>query len=78
MPSDTQTTAFFIHHDSTGRTCAIWNVHSHTLGQWFSTQKVGDGQGVMGIDLNTINTQQLFSAKNVTQASSAIMRWRLA
>jgi hypothetical protein len=68
MPSDTTTTAFFINHDSTGHTCAIWNVQSHTLGQWFSAKKVGDGQGVMGIDLNTMNTQQVFSAKNVTQA----------
>jgi hypothetical protein len=68
MPSDTTTTTFFIHHDSTGHTCAIWNVQSHTLGQWFSAKKVGDPQGVMGIDLNTINTQQVFSAKNVTQA----------
>ena len=67
-PSDTTTTAFFIHHDSTGHACAIWNVQSHTLGQWFSAKKVGDPQGVMGIDLNTMNTQQVFSAKNVTQA----------
>jgi hypothetical protein len=68
MPSDTTTTAFFIHHDSTGHTCAIWNVQSHTLGQWLSATKVEDGQGMMGIDLNTTNTQQVFSAKNVTQA----------
>jgi hypothetical protein len=68
MPSDTTTTAFFIHHDSTGHTCAIWNVQSHTLGQWFSGNKAGDAHGVMGIDLNTMNTQRAFSAKNVTQA----------
>jgi hypothetical protein len=68
MPSDTTTTAFFIHHDSTGHTCAIWNVQSHTLGEWFSAKQVGDGRGVMSIDLNTTNTQQVFSAKNVTQA----------
>jgi hypothetical protein len=68
MPSDTKTTAFFIHHDSSGHTCELWNVQSPTLGKWFSTKKVGDPQGVMGIDLSTINTQQAFSAKNVTQA----------
>jgi hypothetical protein len=68
MPSDTTTTAFVNHHDSTGHTCAIWNVQSHTLGQWFSTKNVGDPQGGMVIDLNTINTQQVFSAQNVTQA----------
>jgi hypothetical protein len=68
MPSDTTTTAFFIHHDSTGHTCGLWNVQSPTLGKWFSTKKAGDPQGVLGIDLNTINTQRVFSAKNVTQA----------
>jgi hypothetical protein len=68
MPSDTTTPAFFIHHDSSGHTCELWNVQSPTLGQWFSAKKVGDPQGVLGIDLNTINTQQVFSAKNVTQA----------
>jgi hypothetical protein len=39
----------------------LWN------GKWFS-KKAGDPQGVLGIDLNTINTQRVFSAKNVTQA----------
>jgi hypothetical protein len=68
MPSDTTTTAFFIHHDSSGHTCELWNVQSPTLGKWFSTKKVRGPQGVMGIDLSTINTQQVFSAKNVTQA----------
>ena len=68
MPSDTTTTAFFIRHDSSGHTCGLWNVQSPTLGKWFSTKRVGDPQGVMGIDLNTINTQRVFSAKNVTQA----------
>jgi hypothetical protein len=68
MPSDTTTTASFIHHDSSGHTCELWNIQSPTLGKWFSTKKVGDPQGVMGIDLNTINTQQVFSARNVTQA----------
>jgi hypothetical protein len=69
MPSDTKTTAFFIHHDSSGHTCELWNVQSPTLGKWFSTKKVGDPQGVLGIDLSTMNTQQVFSAKNVTQAA---------
>jgi hypothetical protein len=68
MPSDTRTTAFFIRHDSSGHTCGLWNVQTPTLGKWFSTKKVGDPQGVMGIDLNTMNTQQVFSAQNVTQA----------
>jgi hypothetical protein len=68
MPSDTITTAFSIQHDANGHTCAISNVRSHTLGKWFSSTKVRDPQGVMGIDLNTLNTQQVFSAKNVTQA----------
>ena len=68
MPRDTTTTGFFIHHDATGHTCAIWNVRSPTLGRWFSAAKVGDAPGVLGIDLNTINTQKAFSARNVTQA----------
>jgi hypothetical protein len=68
MPRDTKTTAFSIHHDSSGTACAFWNVQSPTLGKWFSTKKVGDPQGVMGIDLNTVNTQKVFSSKNVTQA----------
>jgi hypothetical protein len=68
MPSDTKTTASFIHHDSSGHTCELWNVQSPTFAKWFSTKKVGDPQGVMGIDLSTINTQEAFSAKNVTQA----------
>jgi hypothetical protein len=68
MPSDTTTTAFSIQHDANGHTCAIWNVQSHTLGKWFSSTKVRDPQGVMGIDLNTLNTKEVFSAKNVTQA----------
>lgn len=68
MPSDTTTTAFSVRHDSNGHTCGLWNVQSPTLGRWFSTKKIEDPQGVMGIDLSTLNTQQLFTAKNVTQA----------
>jgi hypothetical protein len=82
MPSDTTTTAFFIRRDSFGHTCAMWNVQSPTLGKWFSASKtaalagvpagtaqaIGDPHGVMGIDLNTMNTQKVFSANNVTQA----------
>jgi hypothetical protein len=73
MPHDAVTTAFFIEHDSTGQTCAMWNVASRTLGRWFSSARAHDPNGVLGIDLNTINTQQTptqhtFSAHNVTQA----------
>ena len=73
MPPDTVTTEFFIGHDSTGQTCAMWNVASRTLGRWFSSTRAHDPNGVLGIDLNTINTQQTptqqtFSAHNVTQA----------
>jgi hypothetical protein len=68
MPIDTTTTAFSFHHDSNGHTCGLWNVQSPTLGRWFSTEKIEDPQGVIGIDLSTLNTQQPFSAKNVTQA----------
>jgi hypothetical protein len=71
MPSDTTTTAFFIQHDPAGHTCALWNVRSLTLGKWFSSKKVRDPQGVMGIDLNTLNTQKVFSAHNVTQAATS-------
>ena len=31
MPSDTTTTAFFIHRDSSGHTCELWNVQGPTL-----------------------------------------------
>jgi hypothetical protein len=68
MPSDTTTTAFSFHHDSRGHSCGLWTVQSRTLGKWFSAKKVGDPQGVMGIDLSTLNTQQVFRAHNVTQA----------
>ena len=68
MPSDTITTALFTRHDSSGHTCELWNVRSPALGKWFSTTKVRDPHGVMDIDLNTLNTQKVFSAKNVTQA----------
>jgi hypothetical protein len=82
MPSDTTTTTFFIHHDSFGHTCGLWNVQSPTLGKWFSSRTtaalagapagtaraIEDPHGVMGIDLNTMNTQKVFSANNVTQA----------
>lgn len=82
MPSDTTTTAFFIRHDAFGHTCAMWNIQSPTLGKWFSANKaealagapaptarpVGDPHGVMGIDLNAMNTDGVFSLNNVTQA----------
>jgi hypothetical protein len=68
MPSDTTTTAFFFRHDSSGHTCGVWNVQSPILGKWFSTKQVEDPQGVIRIELSTLNTQQVFSASNVTQA----------
>ena len=68
LPRDTTTTAFSFHHDANGHSCGLWNIQSPTLGSWFSTKKIDHPQGVMGIDLSTLNTQQLFSAKNVTQA----------
>ena len=68
MPPDTVTTEFFIRHDSTGHTCAMWNVASRTLGTLFSSTRAHDPNGVLGIDLNTINTQLAFSTQNVTQA----------
>lgn len=68
MPNDTTTTGFVIRRDPSGHTCAIWNVRSPTLGKWFSSKTIGDPQGVMRIDLNTLNTQKVFSTNNVTQA----------
>jgi len=66
MPRDTVTTAFFI-QDYAGTTCALWNVRSSTLGRWFA--RVGDAEGVMSIDLNTLNTQTAFSPNDVTEAA---------
>jgi hypothetical protein len=68
MPPDTVTTGFFIQHDSTGQRCAMWNVASRTLGRWFSSTRAHDHNGVLGIDLNTTNTQLAFTTQNVTQA----------
>jgi hypothetical protein len=70
MPPDTVTTEFFIQHDSTGQTCALWNVASRTLRSWFSSTGAHDPNGVLGIDLNTINTQQAPSTHNAQQAFS--------
>jgi hypothetical protein len=70
MPRATKTTAYFIQHDGNGATCAFWNVQSATLGKWFSTPKVGDSRGVMGIELSTVdaNGNAIFKAGDVTEA----------
>ena len=70
MPRDTRTTAYFIQHDANGATCAFWNIQSATLGKWFSTPKVGDPKGVMGIELSTVdsNGNAIFKAGDVTGA----------
>jgi hypothetical protein len=70
MPRDTKTTAYFIQRDGNGATCAFWNIQSATLGKWFSTPKVGDPKGVMGIELSTVdaNGNAIFKAGDVTAA----------
>jgi hypothetical protein len=69
LPSDTRTTSFTVPHTSTG-SCGLWNVQSATLGRWFANPKVGDGRGVMGIDLFSegTNGESAYSASNVTTA----------
>ena len=74
MPKDTKTTAFFIQHDSLGATCAFWNVQSDTLGKWFSSRKVGDAGGVMGIELSTLDASGnvTYEAGHVTTADVSL------
>jgi hypothetical protein len=57
MPSDTKTTAFWIvHNDASGNSCAFWNLKSKTLGGWLGGKKVGDGAGIVGVELNTLTS----------------------
>jgi hypothetical protein len=69
LPSDTRTISFTVAHTSTG-SCGLWNVQSATLGRWFADPKVGDGRGVMGIDLFSegASGESAYSASNVTTA----------
>ena len=71
MPKDTKTAAFFVQHDSSGATCAFWNIESATLGKWFSGPKIGDPKGVMGIELSTLdsNGNTVYESSHVTTAN---------
>jgi hypothetical protein len=70
LPKDTRTTAFWIAHTETG-SCALWNLQSKTLGQWFGGKKVGDPQGHLGIVLASATTEgtSAFAPNNVPHAS---------
>jgi hypothetical protein len=68
LPSDTKTTSFRI-AQSTGNSCALWNVESKTLAGWFGGKKVGDSTGVLGIDLNTLTSRgHVYRATDVSEA----------
>lgn len=74
MPRDTQTTAFFVQHDSAGATCAFWDIESATLGKWFSGPKVGYSKGVMGIELSTVDSSgnTIYEPSHATTANVAL------
>jgi hypothetical protein len=73
LPRDTRTTAFWVAHGE--GSCALWNVHSRTLGHWFATKHVGDAKGDLGIRLDTVNTssESAFEPSNVSHASVSIL-----
>ena len=68
MPSDTRVTAFWITHEN--GSCVSWNLKSATLGRWFSGKKVGDPQGAIGVDLNSLNSndESVFDPNDVSRA----------
>ena len=70
MPRDTRSTGYFIQHDSTGASCAFWNIQSGALGKWFSGRTVGDTKGVLSIELSTLDASgnPVYHASNVTSA----------
>jgi hypothetical protein len=71
LPPDTKTTSYFIQHDSAGSTCIFMDIQSAMLGQWFSGKKIGDLQGVMGIELSTQNPSSgtiYYDSRNVESA----------
>jgi hypothetical protein len=50
LPRDTRVLETFVGHE--GGSCEIINVRSKTLGHWFANPKVGDGSGVVSIDIH--------------------------
>lgn len=50
LPRDTHTLDFWVEHGTNG-SCGLWNVQSATLAHWLADPKIGDPQGVLGIDL---------------------------
>jgi ABC-type Fe3+-hydroxamate transport system substrate-binding protein len=73
LPSDTRTLAFWVEHQN--GSCASWNVRSATLGRWFAANpKVGDPQGIIGINLYTPNSngESEYSPNKVSLANVGV------
>ncbi len=50
FPHDTRVFESFVGHENGA--CKIINVQSKTLGRWFANPKVGNGSGVVSIDIH--------------------------
>ena len=68
MPKDTTVTSFFI--DTNGGTCAMMNLVSPTLGKVLGDPKIGDPQGVVGVEFSYTNSNEniTYNPDNVQDA----------
>jgi hypothetical protein len=53
IPPDSVTTLFQVIHDSSGNSCAFWNLRSATLAKVIGPPPAGDTNGDIGVDLYT-------------------------
>ena len=53
IPPDSVTTLFQVIHDSSGNSCAFWNLQSPTLAKVIGPPPAGDTNGDIGVDLYT-------------------------
>ena len=73
MPTDAKMTAVTI--DRNGGSCAMVNISSPTLAKLFSAPKIGDPQGVVGIELGYIdaNLNPVYNPDNVQHAVLSVL-----
>ena len=74
FPKDARVGRLIVVHTPGTGTCGLFNVTSRTLARVFANPKIGDPQGVVGVDMNYINSnyQYVFSTSNVQEASLGV------
>jgi hypothetical protein len=71
LPQDSVTVLFQVIHDSSGNSCAIWNLQSATLAEVVGPPPAGDKGGDIGIELftNGPNSTIAYDTSNIEEAS---------